>query len=68
MADKEMSFLEHLEDLRWHLLRSITAILIAAFAAFLAKDFVFDVLLFGPKKNRFPNLSATVSSVQYIGF
>ena len=50
MADKEMSFLEHLEDLRWHLLRSITAILIAALAAFLAKDFVFDVLLFGPKK------------------
>ena len=43
MADKEMSFLEHLEDLRWHLLRSITAILIAALAAFLAKDFVFDV-------------------------
>ena len=44
MADKEMSFLEHLEDLRWHLLRSITAILIAALAAFLAKDFVFDLL------------------------
>ena len=53
MADKEMSFLEHLEDLRWHLLRSITAILIAALAAFLAKDFVFDVLLFGPKKTDF---------------
>ena len=28
MAEKEMSFLEHLEDLRWHLLRSIVAILI----------------------------------------
>ena len=37
MADKEMSFLEHLEDLRWHLLRSITAILIAALAAFWQK-------------------------------
>ena len=53
MSDKEMSFLEHLEDLRWHLLRSITATLIAALAAFLAKDFVFDVLLFGPKKTDF---------------
>ena len=41
MAEKEMSFLEHLEDLRWHLLRSIVAILIAALAAFLAKNFVF---------------------------
>ena len=54
MAEKEMSFLEHLEDLRWHLLRSIVAILIAALAAFLAKNFVFDVLLFG-QKNRFFN-------------
>jgi sec-independent protein translocase protein TatC len=50
MADKEMSFLDHLEDLRWHLLRAIVAIVIAGFAAFLAKDFVFDTLLFGPKK------------------
>ena len=48
-----MSFLEHLEDLRWHLLRSIIAIMIAALAAFLAKSFVFDVLLFGPKKTDF---------------
>ena len=48
-----MSFLEHLEDLRWHLLRSIIAILITALAAFLAKNFVFDVLLFGPKKQIF---------------
>ena len=53
MAEKEMSFLEHLEDLRWHLLRSIIAILIAALAAFLAKNFVFDVLLFGPKNTDF---------------
>ena len=52
MADREMSFLEHLEDLRWHLLRSITAILIAALAAFLAKDFVFDVLLYNRTDHR----------------
>lgn len=49
-----MSFLDHLEDLRWHLLRAIIAIMIAGFAAFLAKDFVFDTLLFGPKKSDFP--------------
>ena len=65
MAEKEMSFLEHLEDLRWHLLRSIVAILIAALAAFLAKNFVFDVLLFGPKKNRFSNLQIIVPSIQF---
>ncbi len=46
--EEEMSFLDHLEDLRWHLIRSTLAVLIAATLAFLAKGFIFDVLLFGP--------------------
>jgi sec-independent protein translocase protein TatC len=45
----EMSFLDHLEDLRWHLIRSVLAILIAGSIAFLAKYFIFDKILFGPK-------------------
>jgi sec-independent protein translocase protein TatC len=45
----EMSFLDHLEDLRWHLIRSVFAILVAGSIAFLAKDFIFDQILFGPK-------------------
>lgn len=44
----EMSFLDHLEDLRWHLIRACLAVVIAGTVAFLAKGFVFDVLLFGP--------------------
>jgi len=48
-----MSFLDHLEDLRWHLIRSVFAILITGSLAFIAKDFIFDQVLFGPKKNRF---------------
>ncbi|MFQ3341248.1 MAG: sec-independent protein translocase protein TatC [Flavobacteriaceae bacterium] len=49
----EMSFLDHLEELRWHLIRSVLAIVIIATVAFLFKDFIFDVLLFGPKKKSF---------------
>ncbi len=49
----EMSFLDHLEELRWHLIRSVLAILIIATLAFLFKDFIFDVLLFGPKHKDF---------------
>lgn len=49
----EMSFLEHLEVLRWHLVRSVSAIFIVAIAAFVAKDFVFDTLLLGPKSGDF---------------
>jgi sec-independent protein translocase protein TatC len=49
----EMSFLDHLEELRWHLIRSVLAIVIVATAAFIFKDFIFDVLLFGPKNKDF---------------
>jgi len=52
-APKEMSFIDHLEELRWHLIRSIVAILIFSIAAFLAKNFIFDSLIFGPKKESF---------------
>ncbi|MGB2398091.1 MAG: twin-arginine translocase subunit TatC [Flavobacteriaceae bacterium] len=49
----EMSFLEHLEELRWHLIRSSLAVVLVGVAAFIAKDFVFDTLIFGPKKTDF---------------
>lgn len=44
----EMSFLDHLEELRWHIIRAVLAIVIAATVAFILKSFIFDVLLFGP--------------------
>ena len=49
----EMSFLDHLEELRWHLIRATLAVVIAATGAFFAKGFIFDVLLFGPTKADF---------------
>lgn len=48
-----MSFLDHLEDLRWHLIRATLAVVILAFVAFLAKGFIFDVLIFGPSRPDF---------------
>ncbi len=50
---KEMSFIDHLEELRWHLIRSIVAILVFAILAFVMKGFIFDGLIFGPKKESF---------------
>lgn len=44
----EMSFLDHLEDLRWHLIRATLAVIIAATIAFFLKSFIFDHILFGP--------------------
>ena len=39
---EEMSFLEHLEELRWHMIRSIVAVVAVAIAAFIYRKFVFD--------------------------
>ncbi len=49
-----MSFLDHVEDLRWHLIRIISAILLTAMVAFVFKNYIFDVILLGPKKITFP--------------
>ncbi len=50
---KEMSFLDHLEELRWMLVRSSIAIVIAGTIAFTFSDFIFDTIIFGPKKGDF---------------
>ncbi|MDO5608110.1 MAG: twin-arginine translocase subunit TatC [Capnocytophaga sp.] len=49
----EMSFLDHLEELRWHLIRSTVAVIIVAVIAFFFKDFIFDQIIFGPKRGDF---------------
>ena len=46
---EEMSFLEHLEELRWHLIRACLAIVFFAILAFVNKDFIFDTVIFNPK-------------------
>ena len=47
---QDMSFLEHLEELRWHLIRATLAVVILGTGAFIAKDFIFNTLIFGPKR------------------
>jgi sec-independent protein translocase protein TatC len=49
----EMSFLEHLEELRWHIIRSLLAIAVLTIAAFSFKHFLFDIVILGPSKNDF---------------
>jgi sec-independent protein translocase protein TatC len=45
----EMSFLDHLEALRWHLMRSAIAIIALAIIAFLNKSILFDQIILAPK-------------------
>lgn len=51
--EKEMSFLAHLEELRWHLVRSVSAIFIVAIAVFVFKEFIFTHVIFAHKKPDF---------------
>lgn len=48
--EEGMSFLDHLEALRYHLLRSVAVILIFSVIAFLAKSIVFGMIILGPSK------------------
>ncbi|MDX8554089.1 twin-arginine translocase subunit TatC [Tenacibaculum sp. 1B UA] len=53
MAEKEMSFLDHLEELRWHLVRSFVAIFIVAIVIFANINFVFNEILLAHLKPDF---------------
>lgn len=49
----EMSFLEHLEVLRWHLVRSVIVILLFTIVAFIFKGFIFDQVILAQKSSNF---------------
>lgn len=49
----EMSFLDHLEELRWLLVRSCVAILIGAVGAFIGSSYIFEEIIFAPKRGDF---------------
>ncbi len=51
--NSEMSFVDHLESLRWHLVRSSAVIIGLALVAFFYKDILFDQIIFGPKRTDF---------------
>src|SRR5690606_21912656 len=49
----EMSFLDHLEVLRWHLVRSALAVILFMILAFVFKGFVFDQIILAPQSSEF---------------
>ncbi|HNE50116.1 MAG TPA: twin-arginine translocase subunit TatC [Chitinophagales bacterium] len=51
---REMGFFDHIEALRWHIMRSAIVVVICAVVAFTQKKFIFDDLLFGPTRPDFP--------------
>ena len=71
MAQKkigEMSFLDHLEELRWLLIRSAIAILILALASYFFIDYIYSDVLFGPKNPEFITYQFFCDISNYFGF
>jgi sec-independent protein translocase protein TatC len=50
----EMSFFDHISELRKHILRSALAIVVIGTLCFLNKEFVFNTIIFGPRSADFP--------------
>jgi sec-independent protein translocase protein TatC len=46
--EKEMALSDHIEELRWHIVRSVGAVLFFGVGAFFLKDFIFGQVIFGP--------------------
>lgn len=58
-SDKaEMSFVEHLEALRWHIIRSLIAVLLCGIVIFIYRDWVFDNIIVGPVNSNFISYKA----------
>ncbi len=53
-SDVEMTFFEHLDDLRPHLMRAVGALFVIAILAFIFARFLVDNLLFAPGTPDFP--------------
>lgn len=63
----EMSFLDHLEDLRWHLIRITIAILLCATVAFIFSKAIFKYIIFAPKQMDFPTYKWLCKASEFIG-
>jgi sec-independent protein translocase protein TatC len=48
-----MGFLDHVEDLRWHIIRCAITILVAAIAVFIKVEWIFSHVILGPAHNDF---------------
>jgi sec-independent protein translocase protein TatC len=66
--EKEMSFLDHLEELRWHIVRSVAAIMVLMILAFWQAPWIFDNIIFAPANAKFVTFQAMCKLGNYLGW
>ena len=62
-----MSFVDHLEELRWHIMRSVIALLVGMVLVFINMDFFFGRIVMGPANKDFFTYRALCSISHRIG-
>jgi sec-independent protein translocase protein TatC len=67
IEEKEMSFLDHLEELRWHLIRSLGAVIVFTIGAFISAKWIFENIVFGPARPDFPTFKILCKLGTFIG-
>jgi sec-independent protein translocase protein TatC len=63
----EMSFIEHLEALRWHIVRSVLAIMVLAVFAFIKIDWIFEHIIMGPLQQNFLSVVGLCKLSHFLG-
>ncbi|GEO05984.1 Sec-independent protein translocase protein TatC [Adhaeribacter aerolatus] len=66
-GEHEMSFIDHLEELRWHIVRALASIVVFAVGAFMAKTFVFHDVILGPSRTDFYTYRKLCQLGNYLG-
>ena len=63
----EMAFVDHLEELRWHIIRSLLVVLVFAVIIFIKIQWVFDNVIAGPINPNFISYRAICNLSHYLG-
>lgn len=64
---EEMSFVDHLEALRWHIIRALIYIVIVGIVIFIKIDWVFDTIIRGPIRQDFITYTGLCHFGQWLG-
>jgi sec-independent protein translocase protein TatC len=65
-TNAEMSFIDHLEALRWHIMRSAIVWIAAAVVIFIYIDWIFDNIIYAPARSNFISYRALCSFSHFL--
>ena len=63
-----MSFIDHLEALRWHIVRSLLAVIVGAIVVFIKIDWIYDTIIAGPINKQFITYEWLCNFSHYMGW